>query len=190
MNKLSKTVLMSLILSGSTFVHAAGDQGQGSGQVKFHGYIINSPCSIVSDDPIQVEFGQISNKVLQKNTNTGESHIRPFQIELADCSFDEKTPGSGEYVGNNLSIKFSYTSAADTGPGVNYVGLDGVANSGVGIVITSGNQQVQNNTPLKLGTLQSGPNTLEFASYVKGLGDSSIMTGEFYANANFTLSYQ
>ncbi len=48
--------------------------------------------------------------------------------------------------------------------------LDSKENIGTGIVITSGNTRVKNNVLLPLKSLQAGPNTLEFSSYVKGIG--------------------
>lgn len=190
--KLYKLIATSLLIASSTTVIAAGGQGEGSGQVKFHGYIINSPCSIVSDNPIQVEFGQISQKLLAQNSNTGESHIRPFEIELADCDVSD-------LANKTVTTTFSYTTADNLGTvGENYVGLESLPNSGVGIVIVAGNEQVKNSVPLKPQNIQNGPNTLLFSSYVKGLGQTdlndpdavTIKTGEFYATANFTLSYQ
>jgi major pilin subunit PapA len=182
--KLSKIMLTTLLLSGTTLLHAAGGQGQGSGQVQFHGYIVNAPCSIVSDNPIKVEFGQISNKLLNNGTAyNGESHIEPFAIELADCDITDLTDGT-------VATTFTYTSAAVEGVGENYVGLDSLPDSGAGIVIVAGNEQVVNGTALKPKKIQNGPNTLEFTSFVKGLGQGPVKTGEFYANANFTLAYQ
>ncbi|WP_272537707.1 MULTISPECIES: hypothetical protein [unclassified Providencia] len=52
----------------------------------FHGYIIDAPCTIVSDNPIQ-----------------------SFNIELADRSFEECKDGT--YVKNQVVITFSYTDA-------------------------------------------------------------------------------
>jgi len=144
-----KKILLSLVVTGATtgLAFAAGGQGQGSGQVQFHGYIIDAPCSIVSDDPIKVEFGQISKKALSVNDNTGESHIKPFNIELADCTFDDGT--SGSYVGNQLTVTFSYNDAGNaTGQVTNLVGFDGAANMGAGVVIVSGNTKVENNKAL------------------------------------------
>lgn len=198
--KFSKIIILSLVMSSITSgaAMAAGGQGAGSGQVKFHGYIIDAPCTIVSDDPINVEFGQISKKVLAANTNTGESHIKPFTIELADCTFDDN--GGGTSVLNQVAVTFSYTDAGvaqGSADPIDMVGFDGKDNMGAGIVIVSGNTRVKNNEPLPLRQLQAGPNTLEFTSYVKGTGlandssgDSPIKTGEFYATANFTLAYQ
>ena len=184
MNKLSKIMLTSIVLSGSSLLHAAGGQGQGSGQVQFHGYIVNAPCSIVSDDPIKVEFGQISNKLLNSNGVTGESHIKPFNIELADCDVSDLTDGT-------VTTTFTYTSASTaTAVLTDYVGLDSLPNSGAGIVMVAGNEQVKNGAALKPKKIQNGPNSLEFTSYVKGLGGDLVKTGEFYANANFTLDYQ
>jgi len=184
MKRISKIVTASLLLSGSTLIHAAGAQGQGSGQVQFHGYIVNSPCSIVSDDPIKVEFGQISNKLLNNGTTfDGESHIKPFSIELADCDVSDLDDGT-------VTTTFTYTGATATGATSDYVGLDSLPNSGAGIVIVAGNEQVKNGEKLSPRKIQNGPNSLEFSSYVKGLGIAAVKTGEFYANANFTLTYQ
>ncbi|EBR0130263.1 MULTISPECIES: fimbrial protein [Enterobacterales] len=201
MKRLNNVFLSFLIASSTSGVALAeGEQGQGSGKVVFHGYIIDAPCTIVSDNPIQVEFGQISRKVLAANGNTGESHIQPFNIELADCSFEEGQDGT--YVKNQVAITFSYTDAGTiTGEEgkpetIDMVGLDGKENIGAGVVITSGNTRVKNNVPLPLKSLQAGPNTLEFSSYVKGIGlpdvdgQTPIKTGEFYATANFSLAYQ
>lgn len=183
--------------AATTFAHAAGNQGQGSGKVQFHGYIIDAPCSIISQDPIKVEFGQISRKVLQANNNTGESSIQPFAIELADCTFDEaRKDGNdadipGEYVGDKVTVTFSYGAAISgqdtSGNPVtsDMVGFDGTGNMGAGVVIVSNNTVVKNGVPLPPQKLQTGPNTLGFTSYVKGLGipdtkdTPSIQTGNF-----------
>lgn len=194
--------------AATSFAYAAGEQGQGSGKVQFHGYIIDAPCSLVSQDPIKVEFGQISRKVLQASNNTGESSVQAFDIELADCTFDElrqddqKNDIPGEYVGDKVTVTFTY-GAAIVGEDTNgdpivsdMVGLDGKGATGAGVVIASNNTIVKNGVPLPPQKLQTGPNTLGFSSYVKGLGIAdtgttpSIKTGEFYATANFTLSYQ
>ncbi|MCW2255642.1 major pilin subunit PapA [Providencia alcalifaciens] len=206
--KLKNKVMIAVLTTAAatSFAYAAGNQGQGSGKVQFHGYIIDAPCSIVSQDPIKVEFGQISRKVLQANSNTGESSIQPFQIELADCSFEQAKDEdgkdiSGEYVGDKVSVTFSYAAAIGQdqqgGPVTSdMVGFDGTGNMGAGVVIVSNNTVVKNGVPLPPQKLQTGPNTLGFSSYVKGLGipnaadTPSIQTGEFYATANFTLSYQ
>nr|WP_314267247.1 fimbrial protein [uncultured Moellerella sp.] len=212
---LYKKVALSVLITGATtgYAFAAGEQGQGSGKVVFHGYIIDAPCSIVSDNPINVEFGQISKKTLSANNNTGESHIRPFEIELADCSFEEGVGAdgkpNGEYVGNQVAVTFTYSDAVKPGSAegsievVDMVAFDGKDNMGAGVVIVSGNTRVENNKPLPVQKIQVGPNTLGFSSYVKGIGipdvmsedgkavaKSGINTGEFYATANFSLAYQ
>lgn len=191
MKKLSKIVATSLLLSGSTLIHAAGGQGQGSGQVQFHGYIVNAPCSIVSDDPIKVEFGQISNKLLNNGDKyDGESHIKPFNIELADCDVSDLANGTVTTTFTYASATATDTSGAAAQVDENIVGLDSLPNAGAGIVIVAGNEQVQNGVALNPKKIQNGPNSLEFSSYVKGLGVKAVETGEFYANANFTLAYQ
>ncbi|WP_052956423.1 fimbrial protein [Moellerella wisconsensis] len=193
--------------AATSFTYAAGNQGQGSGKVKFHGYIIDAPCTVISQDPIEVEFGQISRKVLQLNNNTGESSIQPFAIELANCTFDEARKDGddvipGEYVDDKVSVTFSYGAAMggqdENGDPItsDMIGFDGTGNMGAGIVIASNNTTVKNGESLPPQKLQTGPNTLGFTSYVKGLGipdakdTPSIQTGEFYATANFTLSYE
>ncbi|WP_311749313.1 fimbrial protein [Proteus terrae] len=181
---MKKVILATLIttavaLSSSAF--AAGGQGQGSGQVKFHGYIIDAPCSIESDNPIEVDFNQISRKLLEQNGNTGESHVRTFNIELADCDISDLTE-------KQVTTTFSFT---DAGAGSNLIGFNGKDGMGAGIAITSGGSKVLNNVATKPHNLSTGPNTLQFASYVKGLGGKDpIKVGEFYATANFTLAYQ
>ncbi|HDT2998745.1 TPA: type 1 fimbrial protein [Proteus mirabilis] len=183
MKKVIVATLITAAVALSSSAFAAGGQGQGSGEVKFHGYIIDAPCSIESKNPIEVDFGQISRKVLAANKNTGESHVRTFNIELADCDISDLTE-------KQVTTTFSFT---DAGQDTNLVGFDGKEGMGAGIVITSGNNKVLNNVATKPHKLSTGPNTLQFASYVKGLGgadEDSIKVGEFYATANFTLAYQ
>lgn len=181
MKKVIFATLITAAMSSSAF--AAGQQGQSSGQVKFHGYIIDAPCSIESPNPIEVDFGQISRKVLAANNNTGESHVETFSIELADCDVSDLAD-------KQVTTTFSFT---DAGADTNLVGFDGKDSMGAGIAIISGNNKVENNVPTKPHKLQTGPNSLEFSSYVKGLGgagDNAVKVGEFYATANFTLAYQ
>ena len=181
MKKSSKLLITAALLSGATLAQAAGTQVQGSGQVKFHGYIIDAPCSIVNDNPILVDFGQISNRVL---ANGGKSHVEPFQIELADCDFGESaTQGK-------VQVTFSYQGAATTGSDASLIGFDAGNASGAGVAITAAGTVAGNGTALPVQNLQTGPNTLEFGSYVQGLAGATPTEGEFYANANFTLSYQ
>lgn len=183
MKKVIVATLITTAIALSSSAFAAGGQGQGSGQVKFHGYIIDAPCSIESENPIEVDFGQISRKALAANSNTGESHVKTFNIELADCDISDLAD-------KQVTTTFSFT---DAGQNTNLVGFDGKEGMGAGIAITSGNSKVLNNVATKPHQLTTGPNTLQFASYVKGLGgtgDDAIKVGEFYATANFTLAYQ
>lgn len=171
--KLNKIMLaVSVVMGMSSFAHAA-DQGHGT--VKFHGTVIDAPCSINPDSDGQtVELGQISNVALD---NGGSSTPKTFQILLENCSIDTAK-----------TVTTTFTGAAGKD---GKLGITGDV-SGAGIVLTNGN-----GSAIELGkasapqSLQVGgpTNTLEYSAYLQGDG-ASVNPGEFNSIADFTLAYQ
>lgn len=165
-------ILLSAGTAGSAFAENVQDQGHG--QVKFHGTIIDAPCSIDPDSIEQtVEFGQLSNTVME---NGGHSPSKPFDIKLVGCNLKK-----GE-----KSVTTTFTGAAGA---EGRLGVSGNA-TGISIALQDGT-----GAPIELGTasspttLTNGDTDLLFSAYVQGDG-ASVGTGEFNSVADFTLAYQ
>lgn len=174
---MNKALLAAVIVLGSTSMAHAADQG--SGHVKFSGTIIDAPCSIKPEAVNQtVEMGQISNAALQ---NGGQSTPRSFSIGLENCTFGT------EESKNKARVTFTgMESAAKNG----LLGITGAA-KGASIAITDGSGAViELGKPTAEQVLQASNNTLSFAAYMQGDGESATITeGDFQAVANFTLAY-
>lgn len=176
--KLNK-IVMALVLAFSTVSDAqAADQGHG--KVTFTGSIIDAPCSITPQSIDQtVDLGQISKEALLSG---GKSTPRNFSIGLENCSFG--SPATK----NKVQVTFTgMESAAKNG----LLGITGTA-KGASVAITQADGQIiKLGVPTKEQVLQDGNNTLSFAAYLQGDGDSTnvVTEGEFQAVTDFTLAY-
>lgn len=175
---MNKTLLAIVMAFGVSSVAHAADQGHG--KVTFNGSIIDAPCSIKSpgQDGDIVELGQISKAAL---ASSGKSTPRNFSIELENCSFG--TPAAK----NKVQVTFTgMESAANNG----LLGITGTA-KGASVAITQADGKViELGVPTKAQALQNGNNSLAFAAYVQGDGDSATITeGEFRSVASFNLAY-
>lgn len=170
-------ILAALIMAGSvvSFANVATAADSGHGTVKFHGFIIDAPCSIDSQSADQtVEMGDISSDSLKAGGNSTPS---PFTINLKNCSLDTAN-----------TVKATFTGAEGANGNL---GITGDA-KGASIVLTDGA-----GTKIRLGeetdgqTLQDGDNSLMFSAYLQGDGASTTVTpGEFTSITNFTLAYE
>jgi len=170
--KLNKfMVAASMVIGITSFAHAAD---QGSGTVTFHGSIIDAPCSIDPGSVAQkIELGEISNVALDGG---GSSTPVAFQILLKNCS-----------IATASTVTATFTGAEGKN---GKLGITGDA-SGAGIVLTNGDgSKVELGKPSNAQTIQDGDNTLSFAAYVQGDGESAVVPGEFTGIADFTLAYQ
>lgn len=174
---MKKTLLAAVIALGSVSMAQAADQGHG--KVTFTGSIIDAPCSIAQKSIEQtVELGQVSKVALQAG---GKTKPRNFDIVLEKCSFG--SPAAKNKVGVTFT---GMESAAKNG----LLGITGTAR-GASIAIAQGDGEVVKlGQPTKAQSLQDGDNTLKFAAYVQGDGDTATITeGDFQAVADFTLAY-
>ena len=175
--KMNNALLAAAVILGMSSVAHAADQGHG--KITFTGNIIDAPCSISSDSVDQtIELGQISNAKLKDG---GHSTAKNFEIKLEDCSFGT------EAAKNKVQVTLS---GMESVAGNGLLGMSGTA-KGASLAITQANGEI-----IKLGkptteqSLQSGKNTLNFATYVQGDGASAVITeGDFTAVTDFTVAY-
>lgn len=175
--KMNKALLAVAVVFGMSSLAHAADEGHG--KVTFKGSIIDAPCSISPESVDQtVELGPISNVALKDG---GQSTPRNFSIQLENCSFGSPAEK------NKVAVTFSgMESAADNG----LLGITGNA-KGASVAITDGSGAIiELGKPTKDQILQDGNNTLSFAAYMQGDGESATITeGDFQATADFTLAY-
>ncbi|WP_312156821.1 fimbrial protein [Lelliottia nimipressuralis] len=197
-NKLAAIIALALGMT-ATGVYAAEDVAtEGSGQITFHGHIIDAACSIGADSESQtVELGQISAKQLE---DQGVSSPKVFSIDLENCRMNTTTKPGGEgkppvTVTTPPMVKVTFGgSAALNADGTadnNKFGIMGTA-AGAGVVITDASSAI---IPVggtsEARELIEGKNTLAFSAYLQGLDDNdAIKSGEFTSITDFTLSYE
>lgn len=175
--KLNKIMLAVTVVFGMSSLAHAADQGHG--KVTFTGSIIDAPCSIAPESIDQtVALGQVSNAALK---GSGKSTPKNFDIKLENCSFG--TPAAK----NKVAVTFTGMESA-VGNGL--LGITGTA-KGASVAITQADGQIiKLGEPTKEQALQDGNNTLNFAAYMQGDGESAVITeGAFQAVADFTLAY-
>ena len=173
MNKLILATLISGAMSASA-IAAPVDAGQGT--VTFYGSIIDAACGIAPESTDQtVNLGQVASAQL---AGGGTSRPVPFSIELVDCDTETQKTATVTFTGGvnpNLADSLAIQGQA-SGAGVQIAGLNGVP---VKLDGTKG-------TDVKI---QDGDNSLLFSAYLKG-DCTTVVTGEFTALANFTMSYE
>ncbi|MEY0304810.1 fimbrial protein [Providencia manganoxydans] len=173
MNKLILATLISGAMSASA-IAAPVDAGQGT--VTFYGSIIDAACGIAPESTDQtVNLGQVASAQL---AGGGTSRPVPFSIELVDCDTETQKTATVTFTGGvnpNLADSLAIQGQA-SGAGVQIAGLNGVP---VKLDGTKG-------TDVKI---QDGDNSLLFSAYLKG-DSTTVVTGEFTALANFTMSYE
>ena len=148
-------------------------------KVTFTGSVIDAPCSITPQSIDQtVDLGQISKEALL----SGKIYSRNFSIGTENCSF------SSPATKNKVQVTFNgMESAAKNG----LLGLPELL-KGASVAITQADGQIiKLGYQLKEQVLQDGNNTLSFAAYLQGDGDSTnvVTEGEFQAVTDFTLAY-
>lgn len=188
---MKKLILATLVLGAMTQSVFATEAG--TGQVKFNGSIITSPCSIAPGDQSQeIPLGQVSNVTLE---NGGMSSAQPFAIKLEGCTLNATYKGtneSGEAVdktyNNTVSIRFTGSEWVN---GSNNTGLLQITGEGQGagvkLMTPSGTQVAINSTTTQ--NFVAGDNTLRFQAALQGIRGTTVTPGQFDATTNFILSY-
>lgn len=170
------------VVMGIGMVMVAGSamaKDQGHGDVKFHGSIIDAPCSIAptgtDDGAIDVDLGQIATHVLKDG---GASTPTDFSIHLIDC--DTTTL-------NSVQVAFMGTS--DTNDD-SLLALGTGTASGAGVAIAHNGVQIKLGEKSPAEVIQGTEATLGFSAYLKGDNASAIVPGAFAATSTFQLTYQ
>jgi|SRR5690606_18330153 len=172
-------IMMAALLSISSVSLAHANQGK----ITFEGAIIDAPCSISAKSMDQtIQMGGISNALLSKNTNSGESEPQSFSIQLENCTV--ATAGTKDKV----QVTFS-------GPSTNYdtdsFGMVGDAQGAYLILTGADGTKVKQNEPTSVQSFIDGssPN-LTFSARIKGGGSTANITpGAFSVPLSFMLSY-
>lgn len=194
--KLSKIALAAVIVSSFASVAAnAAVNDQGSGIINFKGKVINAPCSIPGDGIINVELGQIANKVLESGNKYSQAVA--YNIALEDCNLGEitvKIP-DGKTPAGEVDKKFAAVSKVN----VTFSGTaDAVKNEllvntgtsrgvGVRLINSDGNTMAVNAKSIDI-PLTTGTNKLNFSARVEANGNK-VETGSIVAQATYALNY-
>ncbi|MDR0218426.1 MAG: type 1 fimbrial protein [Enterobacteriaceae bacterium] len=173
LNKLAMVLGLGVALTAG----AANAADQGHGKVRFHGSIVDAPCTLKSND-INVYMGEISNQVLL--AKDGASPDKKFKIELEGCTIATKKEVRASFDGMTVEGNKKLLAISGTA-------------KGAGIEITP----VSNNHALALDysdevvqPLLDGNNDMDFTARVKRDGTENIVPGTFEAIATFALNYQ
>ncbi|WP_449556081.1 fimbrial protein [Huaxiibacter chinensis] len=169
-----------LTLTGLTALMVAASATLAADNMILTGTLRAHACSLHPDDnTINVVFGELGTRDLYLNGGTRE---QPFSIRLLDCN---------PAVANEVQITFD----GQRNPFIpGSLALNsGSAASGVAIIISDANKhQLNPGTALTLPVI-AGNNTLLFHRRLQvepdALNNEGIISGNFSANATFTLFY-
>lgn len=179
----------------------AGDAGAGepgttptlaTAHITVTGTINNSPCDIKSgDDNLTVDFGQFSNRHLQKGGQPAAAQYnKDFAIHLENCSFDDD--GSGGLKMSKVAVSFSAGGdvvAPENGIFPNSQDPKMAKNVGVQFLDGSGNV-IKNGNTTNSQQLAQGNNQINLtAQLVNTGGDNSVTPGSINIPLTYTLTY-
>lgn len=200
-NKILLTMAVTGMMYGaSAFAEPSTPLNFGTGTVTFRGTITNAPCDIATgDDKLDVDFGQVSYRVLKTPDTADDAHAKTFTIHLQNCSFDPPGTGTGHEHDNpqglmsKVQIAFSGTPA--TGSKKAFVG---VTDPSLGVQLTTPTGTIVDPSSApdfsKAGDaiqLQSGDTPLTYTAKLMNVGaDGSVKPGTFSIPVNYTLKYQ
>ena len=188
MKKLINVVMASVLgLSVVGVSQASSPSNQGAGTVTFKGRVIDAPCGISSESTNKVvEFGDLSAAELDVKGKTV-----PFSIKLENCdiAYLKEKVGSKSTPKNTVNIAFS-GAMTEGDPSM----LGTVGGTGVGIMLSipgSGSYIKMDGTPVAASSIMSGNGNILLEAEARRARESvGVVPGEFYATANFSLSYE
>lgn len=100
-------VTLSLYFSFSTLLHATPIKKAGHGQISVNGQVLDSACSIHTDDVKQeILFNDLSPRSLRNNYGLGE---KDFSLRLTNCRLEKETGG----VWKSVSVTFDGEIVSD-----------------------------------------------------------------------------
>lgn len=184
--KLSKIAIATIIASSFAVGVANAAIDQGSGVINFKGKVINAPCSLPGDGTVNVDLGQVANKVLE--TGNKYSQSVQYTIELENCDLGEVKDAKDVVAFPAVSkVKVTFSGTPDS------TKTELLANTGtskgVGVRLINADGAV-----MKLGDssvdlpLVEGPNKLTFSARVEANG-SKVETGSIISQAIYALNY-
>lgn len=185
--KLTKIALATVIVSSCVAgIANAAVNDQGSGVINFTGKVINAPCSISGDGTINVNLGQVANKVLETGNKFSQSV--QYNIALEDCDLGAVTNAGGDVLFPAVSkVQVTFNGTPDS------VKTDLLANTGtskgvgVRLINADGNVMKVGDTSVDI-PLVDGPNQLNFSARVEANGEA-VETGSIISQATYALNY-
>ncbi|GAB1437385.1 fimbrial protein [Providencia sp.] len=183
--KLSKIALATIIASSFGIANAA-TVDQGSGVINFTGKVINAPCTIPGDGTVNVDLGQVANKVLETGNKFSQSV--QYNIQLENCDLGEVKDASDKVIFPAVSkvhVTFNGTPDATAQELLANTGTS----KGVGVRLINAD-----GSTMKVGDksvdipLVDGPNKLTFSARVEANGNK-VETGSIISQATYALNY-
>lgn len=142
------------------------------------GNLVAEPCSIDTDQPLEVDFKTLILKSLYRD---GRSAAVPFNVELKECDTS---------LGQSVSLTFRGAESALPG----LITTEGAGSSGIAI----GMQQPDGtalpfNQPTPAYALTDGTTTIALQAYVQAdpqaIASQTLVPGDFSATSTFEVAY-
>ncbi|EKT60741.1 fimbrial protein [Providencia burhodogranariea] len=187
--KLSKIALVTIIASSfAAGIANAAVNDQGSGVINFTGKVINAPCSIPGDGTINVDLGQVANKVLESGNKFSQSV--QYTIALENCDLAAAT-GNGTDEKPQFpavsKVKVTFSGTPDTTKTELLANTGTSKGVGVRLINADGAVMKVGDTSVDL-PLVEGPNKLSFSARVEANGNA-VETGSIISQATYALNY-
>lgn len=155
--------------------NAAGSFVGNTGNVTFHGSVVNAPCNLAPGQEgqnVEVDFGELSMSQL----NAGETSARPFKIKLENCDLGTDAA--------KKTAEITFTSQ-DKLAGKNLLSTNGTAKN---LAVSIDN--VTFDTAAPLNNLTDGDNTLTYTAVAQKEGTVDVTPGDFTVTSTFKISYK
>lgn len=185
--KLSKIALATIIAASfATGIANAATVDQGSGVINFKGKVINAPCTLPGDGTVNVDLGQVANKVLE--TGNKYSQSVQYTIALENCDLGEVKDASDVVLFPAVSkVKVTFSGTPDSTKTELLANTGTSKGVGVRLINADGAVMKVGDTSVEL-PLVAGPNKLTFSARVEANG-SKVETGSIISQATYALNY-
>ncbi|EPU3837723.1 fimbrial protein [Providencia stuartii] len=184
--KFVKTILATTIVASCATGVANAAIDQGSGVINFTGKVINAPCSLPGDGTVNVDLGQVANKVLETGNKFSQSV--QYTIALENCDLAAVTGADDKVLFPAVSkVKVTFSGTPDT------TKKDLLANTGtskgVGVRLINADGAIMKvgDTSVEM-PLVNGANKLTFSARVEANGNK-VETGSIISQATYALNY-
>lgn len=165
------------ILGSSAGLLHASQNGQIEGRVNMQGSIIDSPCTIATEDLYQsIEMAEVTAGFIRLN---GRSQPQPFFLNLVNCDLDSRTKPLVE----NPHFSITFDGASEDGLFL----LSGVSGVGLQVADAAGNVAIPGQ-PMPNGMYQADSQRLEYTLRLVR-NNHPLKTGDYYAIFRFNVNY-